>query len=243
MLSRPLEASLPDLQRPVGGKEAQWPAYQLQWHPVLEHADNLYQQESWKGQRWLNALQHALPPPPTTATCANTRIERKNAEQSVMCVRGQYAPNDNDLLATPHLVTVAGIAFPKRVVPFNGERASMVPVNTAESNLRACMLALCQASPVLLEGPAGCGKTILIEELMHRTGNVDAVRIHLDDQIDSKTLLGTYVCTDIPGQFVWRAGALTRAMQEVFSLAYAVFVRAHVLYFEDDVICLHRVAG
>jgi midasin len=29
-----------------------------------------------------------------------------------------------------------------------------------------------------------------------------------------QTLLGTYVCTDIPGEFRWQAGALTQAVQQ-----------------------------
>lgn len=40
----------------------------------------------------------------------------------------------------------------------------------------------------------------------------DVVRIHMDDQMDSKTLLGAYVCTDVAGEFEWRPGALTQAV-------------------------------
>lgn len=38
------------------------------------------------------------------------------------------------------------------------------------------------------------------------------VRIYADDQLDSKVLLGTYQCTDMPGEFRWEPGPLTRAM-------------------------------
>lgn len=38
----------------------------------------------------------------------------------------------------------------------------------------------------------------------------DVVFVHLDDQMDSKTLLGNYVCTEIPGEFKWQPGALTQ---------------------------------
>ena len=40
------------------------------------------------------------------------------------------------------------------------------------------------------------------------------IRIQLDDQMDSKTLLGTYVCTDTPGEFLWQPGALTQAVMQ-----------------------------
>jgi midasin len=32
----------------------------------------------------------------------------------------------------------------------------------------------------------------------------------LGDQTDAKVLLGTYVCTEVPGEFRWQAGALTQ---------------------------------
>jgi len=40
------------------------------------------------------------------------------------------------------------------------------------------------------------------------------VKIHLGDQTDGKVLLGTYVCTDIPGEFKWQPGVLTRAVEQ-----------------------------
>ena len=38
------------------------------------------------------------------------------------------------------------------------------------------------------------------------------LKIHLGDQTDSKVLLGTYVCTDVPGEFRWQSGVLTQAV-------------------------------
>lgn len=40
------------------------------------------------------------------------------------------------------------------------------------------------------------------------------VRIHLDDQMDSKSLMGAYVCTARPGEFVWQPGPLTQAVAQ-----------------------------
>ena len=40
------------------------------------------------------------------------------------------------------------------------------------------------------------------------------LKIHLGDQTDSKTLLGTYVCTQTPGVFRWQPGLLTLAVSE-----------------------------
>uniref|UniRef100_A0A663LMR5 Midasin n=1 Tax=Athene cunicularia TaxID=194338 RepID=A0A663LMR5_ATHCN len=69
--------------------------------------------------------------------------------------------------------------------------------------------------PVLLEGPIGCGKTSLIEYLAAVTGRTNPphiLKVQLGDQTDSKTLLGMYRCTDVPGEFVWQPGTLTQAV-------------------------------
>ena len=36
----------------------------------------------------------------------------------------------------------------------------------------------------------------------------------MDDQIDSKTLYGNYICSDTPGEFIWQHGALTQAISQ-----------------------------
>lgn len=38
----------------------------------------------------------------------------------------------------------------------------------------------------------------------------DIIKIHLGDQTDAKVLMGTYVCTEVPGEFRWQPGALTQ---------------------------------
>jgi hypothetical protein len=38
----------------------------------------------------------------------------------------------------------------------------------------------------------------------------DAIFIHLDDQMDAKSLLGAYTCTAVPGEFAWQPGPLTQ---------------------------------
>ena len=91
-------------------------------------------------------------------------------------------------------------------------------VHTATTcrNLSSMAIALCQHRPLLVEGPTGSGKTALVEYAAWLTGNSNTmIRVHLDDQMDSKTLIGSYVCTETPGEFVWKAGALTQAVEQV----------------------------
>uniref|UniRef100_K3X0F1 Midasin n=1 Tax=Globisporangium ultimum (strain ATCC 200006 / CBS 805.95 / DAOM BR144) TaxID=431595 RepID=K3X0F1_GLOUD len=91
---------------------------------------------------------------------------------------------------------------------------ALVPTTSTKRNLQSLAIALGLKRPILVAGPGGCGKTASIRELARLSGNGDMVELHLDDQIDSKTLLGSYVCTDIPGEFTWQPGALTTAVQE-----------------------------
>jgi midasin len=69
-----------------------------------------------------------------------------------------------------------------------------------------------QGRPLLVEGPAGAGKTAVIEAAAAATGNHDRLVLHLDDQADSKSLLGQYVCGPAPGQFRWQPGSFTQAV-------------------------------
>lgn len=67
--------------------------------------------------------------------------------------------------------------------------------------------------PILIEGPPSSGKSAIISHISATTGNAnDLINIHLDDQTDSKSLLGAYVCTSRPGHFVWQPGPLTQAV-------------------------------
>jgi len=40
--------------------------------------------------------------------------------------------------------------------------------------------------------------------------------IQMDDQIDGRTLVGAYVCTDRPGEFRWQPGSLTQVCFDSF---------------------------
>ena len=60
---------------------------------------------------------------------------------------------------------------------------------------------------------AGSGKTVLVSELARATGNMDYITVHIDDQMDAKSLLGAYVCTAVPGEFVWQPGPLMQVLE------------------------------
>ncbi|GLH08476.1 Dynein heavy chain, cytoplasmic [Gryllus bimaculatus] len=116
----------------------------------------------------------------------------------------------------PYFVTVAGIQLKTCGSP--GE-LSIVPVSSTMSNLHSLALGVASNKAVCLQGPVGSGKTALVEQLAHMTGRAlpteqqppHFIKVQLGDEIDSKMLLGTYRCTDIPGEFVWQPGVLTQA--------------------------------
>ncbi|EIE25917.1 hypothetical protein COCSUDRAFT_12734, partial [Coccomyxa subellipsoidea C-169] len=93
-------------------------------------------------------------------------------------------------------------------------RTPFVKTETVARNLEAAALVLCQQRALLLEGPPGSGKSAVVEELAAATGNSDFIHVHVDDQMDAKSLLGAYVCTAVPGEFVWQPGPLTQAVLE-----------------------------
>ena len=95
---------------------------------------------------------------------------------------------------------------------------SLVPTTTTCENLALLGAALCQEPhppPIMLCGPQGSGKSSVLREILRicRPGD-SLLEFHIDDETDSKTLIGSYSTTDMPGEFAWRPGALTHASRE-----------------------------
>lgn len=112
------------------------------------------------------------------------------------------------------VITLSGICLPI-CDPKNIGNAKIVTVESTRNNLRRIALGLASKQAVCLIGPVGSGKTCLVEYLASRTGRVlgdKFIKLQLGDQTDSKMLLGTYRCTDIPGEFVWQPGVLTQVI-------------------------------
>lgn len=95
---------------------------------------------------------------------------------------------------------------------------SLIPTATTCKNLALIGAALCQEPhppPIMLCGPQGAGKSSILRELLRLCRPDDSLlEFHIDEETDSKTLIGSYSTTDIPGEFAWRPGALTHASRE-----------------------------
>ena len=134
---------------------------------------------------------------------------------------------------SPYLTTVgSGIAFYKQKSLQSHQKNQfknlnntsvcghdhLVPTTTTCRNLCLLGAAMCQElqpPPILVCGPHGSGKSSLIRELLKLCRPAESlVEFHIDEETDSKTLIGAYTTSDIPGEFAWRAGALTQASRE-----------------------------
>ncbi|KAM0854821.1 hypothetical protein ACQ4PT_050200 [Festuca glaucescens] len=72
--------------------------------------------------------------------------------------------------------------------------SSFVLTATMRKSYEVALVAVSQRWPVLLYGPVGAGKTALINKLARNRGN-RVLFIHMDEQMDGRTLIGSYICT------------------------------------------------
>ncbi|CCG84812.1 protein of unknown function [Taphrina deformans PYCC 5710] len=128
-------------------------------------------------------------------------------------VQAEQADHDPSTLPS-NVVEIAGEYLPR--VPHQSVAASqVVPTSVSTRNLSLLAKALRRSDFVLLQGLSGSGKTFLIEDLARSVGrDRDLVRIHLGDQTDAKLLLGTYITSATPGEFIWQSGVLANAVAQ-----------------------------
>jgi midasin len=120
--------------------------------------------------------------------------------------------NNNDKSVDSKLI-ISGLDFPSQFVDVCGviltthftakqtlssiQSNDFVYTKTSKQNIREVGLCLSNNKPILLAGESGCGKSAIINELARRTGNLeDIVILHLGEETDSKSLIGTYVSTE-----------------------------------------------
>ena len=91
-----------------------------------------------------------------------------------------------------------------------GELAALADRERLRSAV-ACSATQCSEVGLAAVHGAGSGKSALVGELAALTGNAaGCIRVHVDDQMDAKSLLGAYICTSVPGEFAWQPGPLTQ---------------------------------
>lgn len=131
-----------------------------------------------------------------------------------------FSADEEQLYEPPGQKSVCGFDLPCRAKTSAPNKNSAVSQNTPKfawvpstwRSMSRFAAALCRNKPVLLEGSLGCGKSALAKEMAHLTGHSDMLTLNLDDQMDSKSILGGYVCGNGPGDFRWQPGVLTNAV-------------------------------
>eukprot|EP01031_Cornospumella_fuschlensis_P040966 gene40966-49973_t len=121
---------------------------------------------------------------------------------------------DHHLLVSSQ-VNISGYLLP---VQIKSKPASLTPphgfvlTETVQENIAQLTAALHSFQPIILHGVSGAGKSSLIHELA-RTLQMedDLVVLHVSDQTDCKALIGSYACTNVPGEFIWIPGIVTTA--------------------------------
>lgn len=106
-------------------------------------------------------------------------------------------------------------------------RCNTRPVNTTQSRaaaahfvatpamlsaLHSSAVALSSGRCLLVSGPSGCGKSSLMHKLAAATHNEDLLELYMDANTDSRALLGSYMCSQTPGEFFWQPGPLMQVL-------------------------------
>ncbi|XP_066138163.1 midasin [Euwallacea fornicatus] len=126
----------------------------------------------------------------------------------------QHPLMPRDCKKAQEVVNISGIYILALSKP---KRPLLIEVPSTHNNLRKIAISLSCGKAFCLQGPVGSGKTGLIEHLAACSGRElgdTFIKVQLGDQTDSKMLLGTYRCSEIPGEFVWQPGVLTQAVIE-----------------------------
>ena len=155
-------------------------------------------------------------------TIRNAR--RDYLQRSIPSSLASMEEEQEESYSSQQYVNVCGFIIPCNSRPSSNMRAntsqtteridSFVLTETSKLNLQHVCLQMQDSTPILLQGASGCGKTRLFQHLAHLTNNDDYIELYLDDQTDAKTLIGNYVCTDVPGEFVFQPGTLTQAISQ-----------------------------
>ena len=149
-------------------------------------------------------------------------VEQRQSEvlQAELAAVWQRAAVGSELTELPHETTgkldVLLSAMGSPLSPQPSTAAPFISLSSTPTLLFSLCLFLTQPRPILLTGQPGCGKSHLVRHLhsLFSPSHHPLLTLHLSPSLDTKTLLGSYQSTDVPGEFRWEEGALTAAMRQ-----------------------------
>ncbi|UPR03955.1 midasin [Chloropicon primus] len=117
------------------------------------------------------------------------------------------------LKSTVFIPTLDGVTISDDGRRRGESNASYVRTASCTGIYEYILASLEQNRHMILFGPAGCGKSALMKSLreQRRKKGDDVLTVHMHKSMDSRALVGTYVCTSQAGEFQWKEGPLTIA--------------------------------
>ena len=198
---------------------------QVQWmiHPWEINHDEYIQQSSFFGQHktrlWWYKYLHCPSADDVSAVVPVHPYLIDVGEGLLFCKRNPFGKDLRDAKGD-----IVDLDSSSSNPPSKALSSRLVRTKTTRHNISNVAKAMCidpNPPPILVCGPQGSGKSCIIRELARALSADECyhhddtlLEIHVDDEMDAKTLIGSYTVTDIPGQFEWRAGALTQAVRD-----------------------------
>ncbi|GMH86349.1 hypothetical protein TL16_g10510 [Triparma laevis f. inornata] len=145
----------------------------------------------------ISMLLHTLPHPPKFGLKPLT-LSLLNLKKNNSTITPSPLPSPSPSLLT--IPTLPPLPLPPH----------LTPTPTFLLTLSTLQKILLTPKPTILTGSHGTGKTALLELLAFHLG-LQLITLNFDDTTDSKSLLGSYVCSEIPGEFIYQPGTLTQA--------------------------------
>ncbi|UYV67754.1 mdn1 [Cordylochernes scorpioides] len=194
------------------------------WAPVLDMLKHSDEELRWLSFRLISVVA-GLPPldiaqPSLVSTQLPLLLKRLKLSKPLKDIQVNHSIIGDGKVLSKVLLPISN-SKEKPLQPFYQDSISI------QKTMQNMALGITAGQPLLLQGPIGSGKTTLIAQLANKTGRgSELIKVQLGDQMDSKKqsalcnydgvqmLIGGYCCTNIPGEFVWRPGPLTQAMEK-----------------------------
>ncbi|KAI4269451.1 MAG: hypothetical protein L6R38_007465, partial [Xanthoria sp. 2 TBL-2021] len=155
---------------------------------------SLWEEQRLKNLRKVLEQAHQNHPAPEFPPAARRIITVQDLSPATTCIAGTLLPSST---SSPSV------------------GSSLVMTRTVAKNMHLLAEAIKCERPVLLTGPLGAGKTSLVREAAKRLATDETMLVlHLNEQVDTKLLIGMYTTVGGPGSFTWQPGVLTKAVIE-----------------------------
>ena len=140
------------------------------------------------------------------------RAARQSRKPDELSVRRLDEDDFSGSVVNFHQILLARSDTSEDVGTING---TIVATSTTAANVQSLAKALLYQDPVLVTGPPGSGKSLVVNHVARKLKKSSSmITLHLNEQSDAKLLVGIYTMGAEPGSFQWRPGVLATAVME-----------------------------